>query len=78
MPILFKNIEAEVIEQIQTTCEHKNSLTSVIVYGDWFELTNVEGFLQDFRKINDSKTLDKMNYYGLKLNKKLVQIEVSY
>jgi len=78
MPILIKNIEAEVIEQIQTSCEHRNSLTSLIVYGDWFKLDDVEGFLQDFSKIVESEKIDRIGDFGLKLNKKLVTIEVSY
>lgn len=80
MPILIKSVTANIEQDIQTNIKQFNSLGVVFGSGDWFRIGVIEVFLQNYKKVVSTEDMNKINNFGLNVNKdkKFKEIQISY
>lgn len=78
MPILFKNITGEIIDELTTDVNLAKSVSGEFGQEDYIGLSGFIAFLQDFTKVIESEDLTPPPTYGLRNNTNFTTIEISY
>ena len=80
MPLLIRNISANILDNHATRIPYVDGVTGQFGYGDWFMLGNIEVFIQDFRRVSELEQLAVNNKYGLIINNGVdfIEFEISY
>jgi len=68
MPLLIRNINGKVLDDLTTRITHLANVTGSFGYGTWFMVGNVEAFNQDFRKVLSTEVLKTNAKQGLIIN----------
>lgn len=78
MPILFKNITGEVLDNFTSSVKITRSVNGQFGQEDYIEMGGLVAFLQDFRKMPQTEDLVVPPNFGLKNKTEFVTIEISY
>lgn len=80
MAILIRNIQAEVLTNLETSLVYYKSITGEVQMEDYINLNGFIAYLQNLSRAEETSGLVKPLNFGLKnqYNKNIITLDVSY
>lgn len=80
MPILYKNIQAEILQNYMGDVYIFTNLSALVQFEDYINLNGFIAYLQTFKKVVNYTYLTKPKTFGLKnqYNLPTITLEISY
>lgn len=80
MPLLINSVNGKVLDNLKTNINNFKFVEGKFGHEDWFQVGQLEVFLQNFKKVVSSEELVTPNKHGLIVNnnRTFIEIEISY